>query len=133
MMEAARTSETLVNFYQTTGATTQNTAIFVLTAVRTSNPTHGTSTVCVTREQSQWMLIFFDSAHCDIYSKLALQQQISVDHSLLGCDAVKMETIRSSETLVNTYKTTLRHNPEEKYRHLYSRENFKTQTDFYLQ
>jgi hypothetical protein len=35
MMEAARTPETLVNFYQTT--TTQKTAIFVLTAVRTSN------------------------------------------------------------------------------------------------
>jgi hypothetical protein len=32
MMEAARTSETLVNFYHTT-------VIFVLTAVRTSNPT----------------------------------------------------------------------------------------------
>jgi hypothetical protein len=39
MMDAARTSETLVNFYQTTLATTQKTAIFVLTAVRTSNPT----------------------------------------------------------------------------------------------
>jgi hypothetical protein len=40
MMEAARTSETLVNFYQTFhGATTQKTVIFVLTAVRTSNPT----------------------------------------------------------------------------------------------
>jgi hypothetical protein len=38
MMEAARTSETLVNFYQTTGATTQKTAIFVLIAVRASNP-----------------------------------------------------------------------------------------------
>jgi hypothetical protein len=34
MMEAARTSETLVH-----GATTQKTAIFVLTAVTTSNPT----------------------------------------------------------------------------------------------
>jgi hypothetical protein len=39
MMEAARTSETLVNFYQIHGATTQKTAIFVLIAVRTSNPT----------------------------------------------------------------------------------------------
>jgi hypothetical protein len=38
-MEAARTSETLVNFYQTTRRYTQKTAIFVLTAVRTSNPT----------------------------------------------------------------------------------------------
>jgi hypothetical protein len=39
MMEAARASETLVNFYQTTLTTTQKTAIFALTAVRTSNPT----------------------------------------------------------------------------------------------
>jgi hypothetical protein len=39
MMEAARTSETSVNFYRLHGATTQKTAIFVLTAVRPSNPT----------------------------------------------------------------------------------------------
>jgi hypothetical protein len=39
IMEAARTSETLVNLYQTHGATTQKATIFVLTAVRTSNPT----------------------------------------------------------------------------------------------
>jgi hypothetical protein len=39
MMEAARTSETLVNFYRLHGTTTQKTAIFVLAAVRTSNPT----------------------------------------------------------------------------------------------
>jgi hypothetical protein len=48
MMEAARTSETLVNFYQTTrcynpedsnlqGVTTQNTTIDVFSAVRTTN------------------------------------------------------------------------------------------------
>jgi hypothetical protein len=38
MMEAARTSETLVNSTRLHGATTQKTAIFILTAVRTSNP-----------------------------------------------------------------------------------------------
>jgi hypothetical protein len=38
MLEAARTYETLVSFYH--GATTQKTAIFILTAVRTSNPTY---------------------------------------------------------------------------------------------
>jgi hypothetical protein len=40
MMEAARTSETLVTSTRLHGATTQKTAIFVLTAVRTSNPTN---------------------------------------------------------------------------------------------
>jgi hypothetical protein len=39
MMEAARISETLVNFYQSTWRYNQKTAIFVLTAVTTSNPT----------------------------------------------------------------------------------------------
>jgi hypothetical protein len=39
MMEAARTSETLVNFYQTTRRFNPEEAIFVLTAVRISNPT----------------------------------------------------------------------------------------------
>jgi hypothetical protein len=35
MMEAAGTTEMLVNFYQTTRATSQTTAIFILVAVRT--------------------------------------------------------------------------------------------------
>jgi hypothetical protein len=39
IMEAARTSETLINFYQTTRSYIQKTAIFVLNAVKTSNPT----------------------------------------------------------------------------------------------
>jgi hypothetical protein len=41
MMEAVSTTETLVNYYHIHAATTQKTAIFVLTAVRTSNPTLG--------------------------------------------------------------------------------------------
>jgi hypothetical protein len=41
MMEAARTSETLVNFYQTTRRYNPEEAIFILAAVRTSNPTLG--------------------------------------------------------------------------------------------
>jgi hypothetical protein len=41
MMETARTSETVVTSTRLHGATTQKTAIFVLTAVRTSNPTSG--------------------------------------------------------------------------------------------
>jgi hypothetical protein len=35
VMEAAGTSETSVNFYQTTWCKTQKTAIFIFTAVRT--------------------------------------------------------------------------------------------------
>jgi hypothetical protein len=42
MMEVARTSETLVNFYQTTRRYNPEEAIFVLTAVRTSNLTYKT-------------------------------------------------------------------------------------------
>jgi hypothetical protein len=38
MMEAASTSETSANFYQTTWSKSQKTAIFILDAVRTSNP-----------------------------------------------------------------------------------------------
>jgi hypothetical protein len=39
MMEAARISEMMVNVYQTTRRYNPEEAIFVLTAVRTSNPT----------------------------------------------------------------------------------------------
>jgi hypothetical protein len=38
MMEAARTAETLVKFYQTTWCSIKKKAIFLLTAERTSNP-----------------------------------------------------------------------------------------------
>jgi hypothetical protein len=38
MIEAVSTSETLVNFYQTTRCCSQKTAIFILAAVTTSNP-----------------------------------------------------------------------------------------------
>jgi N-acetylmuramic acid 6-phosphate (MurNAc-6-P) etherase len=40
MIETAMTSETLVTSTRLHGTTTQKTAIFVLTAVRTSNPTY---------------------------------------------------------------------------------------------
>jgi hypothetical protein len=39
MMEAASTFKTSVNFYQTTGATSQKTVIFILAAVRIRNLT----------------------------------------------------------------------------------------------
>jgi hypothetical protein len=38
MMEVAKTSETLVHFYQTAWCYNLKTSIFVLTTVRTSNP-----------------------------------------------------------------------------------------------
>jgi hypothetical protein len=38
-MEAARSSETMVNFYQTTRLYNPEEAIFILAAVRTSDPT----------------------------------------------------------------------------------------------
>jgi hypothetical protein len=39
MMKASRTSETLVNFYQTTRHYNQKAVIYVLIALRTSDPT----------------------------------------------------------------------------------------------
>jgi hypothetical protein len=37
--------------------------------------------------------------------------------------ALKMEAVCSSETMISTYKSTRRHNPEEQHRHLHRREN----------
>jgi hypothetical protein len=51
MMEAARTSETLVNFFQTTWRYNPEEAIFVPTAVRTSNPTNLYKTVSKPKEK----------------------------------------------------------------------------------
>jgi hypothetical protein len=51
MMEAVRTSETLVH-----GATTQKTAIFVLTTMRTSNPTDFEGFVILIETLSQEVL-----------------------------------------------------------------------------
>jgi hypothetical protein len=50
----------------------------------------------------------------------------------LGCNAVwrasalKMEVVCSSETLVSTYKSTRRYNPEDQSRYL-RRENLKSE------
>jgi hypothetical protein len=55
MMEAARTSETLVNFTRLHGATTQKTAIFLLTAVRTSNPTKEVLTIILWRRHGNYL------------------------------------------------------------------------------
>jgi hypothetical protein len=38
-----------------------------------------------------------------------------------------MEVTRSSETLVTTYKTTWRHNPEDHNQHFYGYEHLKSQ------
>jgi hypothetical protein len=43
-------------------------------------------------------------------------------------EELKIEATRSSETSATTYKTTRRPNPEDHHRHLYHRENLKSQT-----
>jgi hypothetical protein len=50
--------------------------------------------------------------HIEIWDSL---DDEDVDDGLLGCDAVwmKMESIRSYETLLSTYKFTRRHNSED--------------------
>jgi hypothetical protein len=42
-----------------------------------------------------------------------------------------METVCSSETLVSTYESTWRHNPEEQHQHLHRRENLKISHSHY--
>jgi hypothetical protein len=97
MMEAARTSETLVNFStRLHGATTQKTAIFVLTAVRTSNPT-------------QLFEIWGFHGGED-----------NNDVALLRCvdpevDANVLKTVCFSETLASSYESTQRQNPEQQH------------------
>jgi hypothetical protein len=39
---------------------------------------------------------------------------------------LKMEAVRSSETLVTTYKTAWHHNPEDHNQYLYCHENLKS-------
>jgi hypothetical protein len=41
---------------------------------------------------------------------------------------LKMEAVYSSETLVSTYNSVRRYNPEDRHRHLHHRENLKSQT-----
>jgi hypothetical protein len=53
MMEARRTSEMLVNVNQLHGATTHKAAIFIFTAVKTSNHTQLT---CVTKERGGYII-----------------------------------------------------------------------------
>jgi hypothetical protein len=43
-----------------------------------------------------------------------------------------MEAVYSPETLVSTYKSTWRYNPEDKYRHLHRRENLESPTSLML-
>jgi hypothetical protein len=40
--------------------------------------------------------------------------------------ALMLEAERTSETLVNFYKTTQRYNPEDSHHHAYRRENLKS-------
>jgi hypothetical protein len=43
-----------------------------------------------------------------------------------------MEAVSSSETMITTYKTTLRHNPEDPTPHFHHCKNLKTQQFTYL-
>jgi hypothetical protein len=40
--------------------------------------------------------------------------------------ALMMEAVQNSETLVNLYQLTRRHNPEDSHLHTHCRENLKT-------
>jgi hypothetical protein len=45
---------------------------------------------------------------------------------LCGLAALKMEAVYFSKTLVSTWKSKLRYNPEEQHRHFHRRENLKS-------
>jgi hypothetical protein len=57
LLEVARTSETMVNFYQNIQQYNPTTAIFVLTAKRTSNPT-------------MWCSVWYP---CDVFGSFLLE------------------------------------------------------------
>jgi hypothetical protein len=114
MMEAARTSETSVNFYQTT---------------RRYNPedshlrTHRRENL-----KSYLIPIVFN----DTLSNVEVFREAQFEHTVVvGFDsyisnrfharglliALMMEAARTSETLVNFYQTTRRYNPEDSHLH----------------
>jgi hypothetical protein len=63
MMEAAETSETSVNFTGLYGATTQNTVVFLLAVVRTSNPTYFTHLFSLHSATTHKTVIFMREVH----------------------------------------------------------------------
>jgi hypothetical protein len=46
--------------------------------------------------------------------------------------ALMMETVRTSETLVNFYQTTRRYNPEDSHLRTHRRENLKSYLGFFV-
>jgi hypothetical protein len=52
-----------------------------------------------------------------------------VDNILHPCSALGMKAVCSSKTLVSTFKSTRRHNPENRCRHVNRRENLKPQDE----
>jgi hypothetical protein len=51
-----------------------------------------------------------------------------IDIGLLGSLGQKMEAVCSSKTLISTYKSTRRYNPEDQHRHPHRRENVISHT-----
>jgi hypothetical protein len=62
------------------------------------------------------------------FPSMRYSTQNSVFVSYVTITALKMETICFSETMVPTYESTRRHNPEEEHRQLVRRENLKSPT-----
>jgi hypothetical protein len=52
------------------------------------------------------------------------------DGCLLGCSALMIEAVHTSETLVNSYQSTRRYNTENSYLHSHRPENLKSHKRF---
>jgi hypothetical protein len=100
MMEAASTSQTSVNFCQTTRATTQETAIFM--------------NMFFPRDSEFNLITFNVCPYKYLYKELVLNLKITelqfLAYGLLI--ALMMETGSTSETSVNFYQTTRRNIPK---------------------
>jgi hypothetical protein len=129
MMEAESTSETSVNFYQTT---------------RFNNPEHShLHTHHCENLKSQFLLhlcsginrktacslgsvrmaVFWVVAPCSLVEvHLRFRGPCCLHHQ----GTLMMEAARFSETLVNFYQTTRSYNPQDSYLHTHRRENLKS-------
>jgi hypothetical protein len=140
MMEAARTSETLVNFYQTTRhynpeyshlrthrlenlksysvnlygeATHRYVRRFDTLRIKKAKQLCSLSFLLQCRDQGT--VPGFLQFHHHIHSEAAKRICRRTSFSLLLLIALMMEAARTSETLVNFYQTTRRYNPEDSH------------------